>query len=230
MQTEIECKYFGIPRELVNAAPLRLEMGIERLDGGALVIACRTVMDGCKGTMLDWWFKYFENDEHLLWWHPRDHKRHFGWDEKWAKGAHYIGATVRASESLGDVPPISATIKFLDPQEHFGTELLQEAMRRGHVSAAIFAGIGFGDNIVLDDQGTPVNGRMMHIARDTASGLVLRSRFILGLNTRTGNDKIPDKIGLNLMRHCHSEFTFLAKALPSLYYGDLSNPRPLDNW
>ena len=42
--------------------------------------------------------------------------------------------------------------------------------------------------------------------------------------------EVPEDIGLGLMRHCHSEFTYLAKALPSLYYGDATNPRPQDNW
>lgn len=227
MKTEINS---AIPHDLISSAPLRLEMGIERTASGAIIVACRTFMAGCKGTMLDWWFKYFETEEHLLWWHPRDHKRHFGWDQNWVKGERYIGATVRAAEALGDIPPVSATIKFLDPYQYFGKKLLGTAVSEGHVSAAIFAAIGFGDNVVIDNQGAPISGRMMHVARDTSDGLILRSRFILGLDTSTGGHHIADEIALGLMRHCHSEFTYLAKALPSLFYGDLTNPRPLDNW
>jgi hypothetical protein len=227
MKSEIE---WGIPRALLCPAPIRLEMGIERHSKGALVVACRTVMVSCTGNMLDWWFKYFETEEHLLWWHPLDHKRHFGWDTNWMKGKQYIGATVRAQESLGDIPPISATIKFLEPSELFGKELFKDAVRQANVSAAIFAGIGFGDDLALDDVGTPTSGRMMHVARDTAEGLVLRSRFVLGLRSDESNQTVPDEVGLGLMRHCHSEFSYLSNVLPLLFFGDRNNPRPEDNW
>jgi len=102
MQEDLEA---AIPVALLHADPIRLEMGIKRFASGTLTVACRTIMPGCNGAMLEWWFKYFETDEHLRWWHPIDHKRHFGWDELWKKGENYIGATIRATESLGEVPP-----------------------------------------------------------------------------------------------------------------------------
>jgi len=37
---------------------------------------------------------------------------------------------------------------------------------------------------------------------------VLRSRFVLGLG---------------LLRHCYTEFSFLSRLLPSLYYGERAN-------
>jgi len=211
---------------MLDPGPMRLEMGIERLASGALVVACRTAMRGCTGAMLNWWFTYFETDEHLRWWHPLDHRQHLGWDSKWEKGKNLIGATIRATESLGDIPPVTATIKFLEPAEFFDAEDLQRATANHAVSAIVCAGIGFGDDVVLDDAGVPTGGRMMHVARDNHEGLVLRSRFVLGLDAHP----VPDEIGLGLMRHCHSEFTYLAKALPSLFYGDATNPRPADIW
>jgi hypothetical protein len=64
---------------------------------------------------------------------------------------------------------------------------------------------------------------MCHIARDTDSGLVLRSRFwlgaTLGLSPEETAAAIPDELGLGLMQHCHTEFKWLAKVLPSIYWG-----------
>lgn len=227
MQQDLEA---AIPVALLHADPIRLEMGIERFGSGTLTVACRTIMSGCNGAMLEWWFKYFETDEHLRWWHPIDHKRHFGWDELWKKGENYIGATIRATESLGEVPPVKATIKFLSPAAYFSATDIDAAKRVGGVSALFYAGIGFGDDVETDEHGVPIGGRMMHVTRDTPDGLVLRSRFVLGLDSDKGGHAVPDEIGLGLMRHCHSEFSFLAKALPSAYYGDLANSRPADNW
>lgn len=227
METDLE---HALPKELISAHPVRLEMGIERLASGTLVVASRTVMHGCNGQMFDWWFKYFENEEHLLWWHPNDHKRHFGWDSNWKKGKNYIGATIRAAESLGEIPPVDATIKFLAPEAYFGKVALAEATDRRDVSCVVYAGIGFGNNVSLDRAGVPVAGRMIHVTRDTPEGMVLRSRFALGLDCAQTGHEVPDEIGLGLMRHCHSEFSYLAKALPSLFYGDKANPRPADNW
>jgi hypothetical protein len=34
---------------------------------------------------------------------------------------------------------------------------------------------------------------------------------------------VPDALGLNLLRHCYTEFTFLSRFLPSLYYGEHAN-------
>ncbi|MBB6486890.1 DAPG hydrolase family protein [Rhizobium lusitanum] len=220
----------ALPKALLRSHPIPLEMGVERLASGTLVVACRTVMHGCTGQMFDWWFKYFETEEHLLWWHPNDHKRHFGWDENWKKGKNYIGATIRAAESLGEIPPVVATIKFLEPNDYFGQVALTEALDRRDVSSVVYAGIGFGDRVVLDPAGVPITGRMMHVTRDTPDGLVLRSRFALGLDAAQTGHEVPDEIGLGLMRHCHSEFSYLAKVLPSLYYGDTANQRPADNW
>lgn len=220
--------------DLLDPRPMRLETGITRLDSGALVVAVRTEMPGCTGRMLDWWFKYFDTTEHLTWWHPLDHVAHNGWDAHRVKGQSYVGATIRAVERLGDIPPVSAVIKFHDPDEVFGAGATAQAMAAGHASAAVYARIGFGDEVRLDDNGDPRDGQMVHVLRDTSHGAVLRSRFILGPNGDThpnGDDTrdgkaphlVPDAIGLGLVHHCWSEFSYLAKALPSLYWGDPAN-------
>ncbi|MBP2310668.1 hydrolase [Azospirillum melinis] len=209
--------------DLLNPAPVRLETGISRLESGALVVAVRTDLHGCKGRMLDWWFKQFDTTRHLHWWHPLDHVEHRGWDRHWRKGENYIGATIRAVEALGDIPPVSAVIKFHDPAELFAPEAYRMAVAGGRVSAAVYARIGFGDDVALDADGDPLDGQMVHVARDTSYGAVLRSRFILGQTGKAAGHELPDAIGFGLLQHCYTEFSYLAKLLPSLYWGDRAN-------
>lgn len=208
--------------DLLRPAPLRLEAGISRLDSGALVVAMRTDLHGCKGRMLEWWFKQFDTTEHLKWWHPIDHLEHRGWDRHWQKGRSYIGATIRAVESLGDIPPVAAVIKFHDPEEVFTPALYRQAVADGHVSAAVYARIGFGDDVPLTESGDPAD-QMVHVVRDTSYGAVLRSRFILGQTAAETGHTLPDAIGFGLMQHCYAEFTYLSKVLPSLYWADPAN-------
>lgn len=209
--------------DLLTPAPIRLETGISRLESGELVVAVRTDLPGCKGRMLDWWFKQFDTTRHLHWWHPLDHVEHRGWDRHWRKGENYIGATIRAVESLGDIPPVSAVIKFHDPAELFAPDAYRLALAGGQVSAAVYARIGFGDDVALDADGDPLDGQMVHVARDTSYGAVLRSRFILGQTAKAAGHELPDAIGFGLLQHCYTEFSYLAKLLPSLYWGDRAN-------
>ncbi|RDL48995.1 Phloretin hydrolase [Ensifer sp. M14] len=212
----------GYINDLLDPVPMRLETGISRLDTGALVVAVRTELPGCKGRMLDWWFKHFDTTEHLSWWHPLDHVAHNGWDAHRIRGKRYVGATIRAVESLGDIPPVPAVIKFHEPGEVFGQVVFEQALAAGHASAAVYARIGFGETARLDDSGDPLDGQMVHVVRDTDQGAVLRSRFILGLDAGASHP-VPDAIGLGLLQHCYTEFGYLAKVLPSLYWADPAN-------
>ncbi|HAT1555287.1 TPA: hydrolase, partial [Aeromonas hydrophila] len=105
-------------------------------------------------------------------------------------------------------------------EEVFASQPLQEARETQALSAAICARIGFGDEVALDEQGAPLDGEMLHLARDTSYGCVLRSRFLLGKACTNPFDEVPDEVGFNLMRHCYSEFSYLAQFLPSLYYAE----------
>lgn len=209
--------------DLLQIAPLRLETGISRLPSGCLVVAVRTDLHGCTGRMLDWWFKFFETTQHIKWWHPHDHVEHRGWDKHWKKGESYIGASIRAVESLADIPPVAAQLKFHDPRELFDAEQLDLAFAQKRASAAVYARIGFGEHIALDANGDPQDGQMVHLARDTPFGCVLRSRFLLGQSSAQPAVDLPDELGLGLLRHCYSEFTYLSRFLPSLYYGEHAN-------
>lgn len=205
---------------MLSPTPLHLEMGITRLPDGCLMVCVHNELRGCKGKMLDWWFTFFETTEHIKWWHPYDHIEHKGWDEQWVRGVNYIGATIRAVESLGDIPPVEATLKFHDPRDVFSDPALREAFRREHVSAIICARIGFGADVKLDPNGDPTDGEMIHLVRDTDTGCVLRSRFILGRSCRDPRAEVPDELGLGLLQHCYSEFSYLAAFLPALFLAE----------
>jgi hypothetical protein len=81
--------------------------------------------------------------------------------------------------------------------------------------------LGMGDEPLRDERGRPNMGRMAHICRDTAEGIVLRSRFWLGEGSGLAAEElaaaIPDAMGLNLVQHAHTEFKYLARFLPALY-------------
>ncbi|OHX14610.1 DAPG hydrolase family protein [Chromobacterium sphagni] len=209
----------GLHDDMLSPAPMPLEMGIQRLPDGRLQVAARTELPNCAGRMLDWWFKFFDTTQHIRWWHPHDHHTLHGWDASREKGVSFIGATVRAVESLGEIPPVAAVLKFHDPKLFFTDAALANAWKRREVSGLVCARIAFGDEPRLDASGDPLDGEMIHLARDTSHGAVLRSRFVLGAS----GQRVPDMLGLELMRHCYNEFSCLARFLPSLYYGEHAN-------
>ena len=211
---------FSDVNKVLSPKPMLLETGVKRLENGMLQISVRTDMHGCKSRMLDWWFTFFETTEHLKWWHPHDHVLHGGWDSKWKKNESYIGATIRATESLGEIAPLPAIIKFHDPAEIFTPEVLAQAYKNGDVGAVVYARIGFGEHIPVDEEGNPEDGYMLHVARDTPFGCVLRSQFYLGATLANTPTPLPEEIGLGLMQHCYSEFTYLSHFLASLYYAE----------
>jgi len=85
--------------DLLKPGYLPLETGYERLDDGTLLVAALTVMPGCKGYMVDWWFGFFETTEQYKWWHPGDHVW-TEWDENRSPG-HYVGAEHHVHERIG---------------------------------------------------------------------------------------------------------------------------------
>ena len=122
----------------------------------------------------------------------------------------------------GRHPPVAARLKFHDPAEAFGDARLRAATEAGDVSAAVYARIGFGDHAQLDAHGDPLDGDMVHLARDTPFGCA-RSRFYLGKSSAQPERDAADELGLALLRHCYTEFTYLSRFLPSIYYGEHGN-------
>ena len=50
-------------RVFLDPAPHPLEMGVQRLDSGQVLVAARTEMPGCKGRMFEWWFRFAPDTE-----------------------------------------------------------------------------------------------------------------------------------------------------------------------
>ncbi|OWW22732.1 DAPG hydrolase family protein [Noviherbaspirillum denitrificans] len=208
---------------MLSPKPLHIETGISRLASGVLMVSIRTDLHGCKGRMLEWWFKFFETSQHIRWWHPHDHVEHGGWDSNWIRDKNYLGATIRITQALAEIPPVMGILKFRDPKEIFTPALVDDAFEKGDISALVYARLGFGDQVRLSDNGDPIDGHMVQMARDTPYGCVLRSRFYLGAASRQPEIDVPDQLGLNLLLHCYTEFTYLSRFLPSLYYGEHAN-------
>ena len=197
--------------DLLNPGYLPLESGYRRLEDGSLFVANLTMMAGCKGYMVDWWFGYLETSEHYRMWHPEDHVS-LEWDEKWKPGRH-VGATHFVHEYIGG-ELIKLKIQSLDPAELLDTSRFEQAA----VTGAVYARTG-----LLD---VPVwTGHVLHLCRDTDEGCEMRSRFWLGdfdppdiAPTREKTiELLPDKMGQGLLKHCVEEMRTLATFLPGLY-------------
>jgi len=225
---------FEHAERLLDPAPLRLEMGIERLANGVLHVAARTDMHGCSGKMFDWWFRWFHTTQHYVWWHPVDHVAS-AWTG-WSPG-HYVGATHVVDERLSGEEIHKIHVHFLDPRALLGAERVAARLAAGDVSAIVCATTGLGAEPPRDAQGRPIGGRVVHIARDTEFGCSLRSHFWLGQDL--GGVAPPeqlaalasDELGFGLLRHAYNEFSFLSRILPALYVAEnRERERPALPW
>ena len=200
--------------KLLDPGPLPLEMGVQRLESGVVHVAARTDMPHCKGRMFEWWFRFAPDSYQYAWWHPIDHV-----SSEWVETSPmtHVGSTHLVTERLGAEEVYPLQIHFVDPKEIFGAEAFDAALAAGDISAIVAAQIGIGEEPLRDERGRPNNGRMAHICRDTPEGMVLRSRFWLGV---TAPEPVPDAVGLGLMQHAYTEFHYLSKFLPSLYIAE----------
>ena len=196
---------------LLDPDPMPLEMGIERVQDGVLHVAVRTPMAGCTGAMFQWWFGWGPKTREYAWWHPGDHG-FSDWLDLPADGSG-IGSTHVVEEKLGGEEVHPLRIRFHDPVEIFGDELAA-AKDRGDVSCTVTANTGFGEDPPLGADGRPLGGRLVHVGRDTAFGLQLRSHFWLGWGLPDAS--VPDEVGLGLVKHSHAEWLYLARFLPAL--------------
>lgn len=225
---------FSESARLLEPGPLHLEMGIERLSSGVLHVAARTDMHGCAGGMFDWWFRWFHTTQHYTWWHPVDHVAS-AW-QGWAPG-RYVGATNVVDERLSGPDAHRIHVHFLDPAEVFGAGVAQSRIADGSISAAVCASTGIGDEPLRDAQGRPVGGRLIHVARDTVFGCVLRSHFWIGQDLaglappEAIAEIATEELGFGLLRHAYNEMSFLARFLPSLYVAEnRAAERPVLPW
>lgn len=202
---------------LLDPSPMHLETGITRLPSGPLLVATRVEMPGCSGRMLDWWFTHFSSSEHFRLWNPIDHREFGWWDEHWRRGESYVGATTSSTQSLMRADPAPVVIRFHEPAAIFTPDRLEQAFARGDVSAVICAYIGNGSDPPRDENGNPLGGRLVHVTRDNDFGCVLRSRYFLGAGLPQAP---PDEVGLRFLWHSVTEYAYLARALPSVYWAE----------
>lgn len=218
---------------LLDPGPMALEMGYERLDDGVLHVAIRTDMHGCTGAMLEWWFAFRPGTRDYVWWHPRDHIA-----SSWSEGAPgtAIGAVHHATERFTGGEPEQLAIQFRDPVEVFDAGALAAARARGAVSGVLCAHGGPGPEPQRRPDGAVIGTRLIHLARDTPWGLVLRTHFFLGQDLpgvglpRPAIEQIfPDELAPRLLQHCYDEFTTLARFLPSAYAAENRERVPVVN-
>jgi hypothetical protein len=216
---------------LLQPAPLPLEMGHARLPNGVLHVACRTDMPRCRGEMLEWWFRFRPTTQHYTWWHPADHV-----SSAWLEGREgtHIGSIHQVEERFGAGPVKQLLIQLREPGEFFSDAALQAARAAGHVSGLVCGRGGESWQAPRDPQGRVLGTRLFHIARDTDWGCVLRSHFFLGWDLPAAGRSpaematlLPDPVAPALLTHCYSEFSYLARFLPSLFMAENRAERPV---
>jgi hypothetical protein len=203
---------------LLDSRPLELEMGVRRLQSGQLLVAARTDMHRCTGEMFEWWFRFAPDTQQYTWWHPIDHVSS-AWRE--TSPSTHIGSTHVISERFGaDAPADDLLVQFVDPGELFGADAVADAREAGEVSGIVYGHGGFAA-AGLDDAGRPIGVRLLHVARDTPWGAVLRTRFWMGAGLPAeAARELPVEVGLALMQHAYTEFRYLSHFLPSLYIAE----------
>jgi hypothetical protein len=196
-------------------------MGHERLPSGALHVAVRTDMHGCTGEMFEWWFRFRPDTQQHIWWHPSEHAC-----RAWKDGCDdtQLAEVHTVEELFTGMPAAKLAIQFREPSEFFDRRAYALARASGHVSAAACGRVGFIHQPELSVDGAVVGGRLLHVGRDTRSGMVLRSHFYLGqdlpdagLSPEEIAAIFPEDFGHALLLHCYNEFTFLSRLLPSLF-------------
>ena len=216
---------------LLAPAPMPIEMGYERLPSGVAHIACRTDLHGCSGEMLEWWFRFRPNTQHYIWWHPVDHI-----SSEWleVKESTHIGAIHQVEERFTGSPAKQLLIQLREPAEFFSGEALSAARAAGHVSGLVCGRGGESWQAPRDPAGRVMGTRLIHVARDTDWGCVLRSHFYLGhdlpLIGKTPEQirtMIPDEVAPSLLQHCYNEFRFLSRFLPSMFIAENRATHPV---
>ena len=219
------------PAELLDPAPLALETGYARLPDGSLHVAVRTDMHGCRGEMLEWWFRWRCDTQKYVWWHPVDHL-YSAWQGELAADTH-VGSEHVVTEKITGMPAADLIVQFRPPGEFFDAEAYRKARESGAVTCAVLGRIGFGHQPERRPDGAVLGGRLLHVGRDTPWGLALRSHFYVGtdlpaagLSPAEVEAEVPTDLGVQLLQHSYNEFTFLSRFLPSLYLAEHRDVRP----
>jgi len=175
---------FGDATQLLRGGQLALESGLARCADGSVYVATSSVLRGCTGVMLQWWFTFCDRGSLYRLWHPEDHVW-CTWNPEYLHTAsnlrvagHERGNSHVVVEHMGKFannPAEDLHIDFVDPAEWgFTPAACQEAGVRAVFCMRVH---------VLREPGLGHlrTGYVVHIARDAADGdgIELRSRFWL---------------------------------------------------
>ena len=160
--------------------------------------------------------------------------------KRWAEareGTH-IGSIHHATERFVGGEPEQLAIQFRDPEEFFESGALAAARARGAVSGLVCAHGGPGPEPRRRPDGAIIGTRLIHLCRDTAWGMALRTHFFLGHDLpgmgaprHVVEQMFPDDLGPRLLQHCYDEFSTLARFLPSLHDAEgREGGQPLPPW
>jgi hypothetical protein len=191
---------------------------------GRVLVTCLTDMPGVTPAMIDWWFGWhLTHSERYRLWHPLDHVGCTVQDDRSACAMdrqRYMGNVSHVDEYIGG-RLMKLSIAFRDPAE----------IGLGSVDASASTTIyGTTSDRVLGGQG----GHLVHHVVANTHGSQMRSAFWLGdivhkhpliqslassvLNTRVARQVlVPDRMAVNLLRHCAEEMNQLASILPALH-------------
>jgi len=211
--------------ELSNPGYQKVENGYCKLDDGSGYVAVKTFFPDCTAEMLDWWFVWAQQEEHIRY-------------KIWYPGAHYSMAEISTPSAPEYQDGKQSWGKSRFPVEDVGLGV--EQIRLDFVPPSDF---GFEEepdssSIVTVRVGL-ANGifkhtDMIHYVRPVKGGVEMRSRFWLArdLEAMSGgiglaaffadnkfvkNKALPPNAPKELAFHCATEYSQLASFLPELY-------------
>jgi DAPG hydrolase PhiG domain len=191
---------------------------------GRVLVTCLTDMPGVTPAMIDWWFGWhLTHSERYRLWHPLDH----------------VGCTVQEDRSACTEDRLRYIGNVSHVDEHIGGRLMKLSIAFREPVEIALGSLDASDSTtiyattsdrLLGGQG----GHLVHHVIRQGQGAQMRSAFWLGdivhkqawvqalaagvLNTRVARQVlVPDRMALNLLRHCAEEMTHLASFLPALY-------------
>jgi len=218
-------------QSLLDPGYHEVENGYCELPDGTAYVASRVPFPGCSGEMYRWWFWWHsvEPARYTLW-YPFNHIQATPVDRSvlTAPGLtheqRYIGNTHHVDEYIGP-DLVQIAIRFVDPAElGFDTGRFEGAGIVGHACARVAL-----RRLNLEA------ATMVHLARRTADGFELRSRYWIGHNvslTAGGRSLSLDSVASRLrikprmaglrvayeqLLHDQIEFTHLSTILAGLY-------------
>lgn len=197
----------------------RREMGFGINEAGQSYIAGLNHFPGCTPQMFTWWMWWHSVEpERYSLWHPYCHVQAVARDKEvltkpgLSDAERFIGNTHDIVEYIGP-QRVELVANFVEPDAlgMDGTRF-EEAGYHGYACADIEGGV------------------MLHLARETADGFELRSRFIFDRGPALAPEDEAGRaftlsIAFELFFHLQSEFTHLSTFLADLY-GEFGPERP----